>query len=103
MGGAVCGGQSYVQLDEEFQVSDADWKWLLAHTEFNEVELQDMLSGFRIEYPGGGIYRHQLEQMTGNAVMNIVFNCLDGDCNGYLDFKEFHQALQLPSAKTTNQ
>ena len=81
-----------MQLDEEFQVSDADWKWLLAHTEFNEVELQDMLSGnsliytlnlatlrmllwsgFRIEYPGGGIYRHQLEQMTGNAVMNIVF------------------------------
>ena len=76
-------------------MSDADWKWLLAHTEFNEVELQDMLSGnsviyytlylylvtlrmllcagFRIEYPGGGIYRHQLEQMTGNAVMNIVF------------------------------
>ena len=34
-----------MQLDEEFQVSDADWKWLLAHTEFNEVELQDMLSG----------------------------------------------------------
>ena len=30
-------------------------------------------AGFRIEYPGGGIYRHQLEQMTGNAVMNIVF------------------------------
>ena len=41
----ICSGQSYVQLDEEFQVSDADWKWLLAHTEFNEVELQDMLSG----------------------------------------------------------
>ena len=39
-----------MQLDEEFQVSDADWKWLLAHTEFNEVELQDMLSGNSLIY-----------------------------------------------------
>ena len=29
--------------------------------------------GFRDEYPGGGIYRHQFEQLTGNTVMNIVF------------------------------
>ena len=29
--------------------------------------------GFRVEYPGGGIYRHQLEQMTGNVVMNVIF------------------------------
>ena len=32
-----------------------------------------VLLGFRDEYPGGGIYRHQFEQWTGNVVMNIVF------------------------------
>ena len=65
--------QSYVQLDEEFAVSDADWKWLISHTEYTEQELQSMLFGFREEYPGGGIYRHQFEQMTGNTVMNVIF------------------------------
>ncbi len=35
------------------------------------------LLGFREEYPGGGIYRHQFEQWTGNVVMNIVFRYLD--------------------------
>lgn len=88
----------YEPLDEEFQVTDADWKWLLTHTEYVEQELRDMLhgqkinlnillsgssldsarafnniTGFRVEYPGGGIYRHQLEQMTGNVVMNVIF------------------------------
>ena len=33
----------------------------------------------------------------------MIFSCLDGDSNGYLDFKEFHQALLLLSAKTTDQ
>ena len=81
--------QSYVKLDEEFAVSDADWKWLISHTEYTEQELQSMLFGnfqvkyflklpniflgFREEYPGGGIYRHQFEQMTGNIVMNVIF------------------------------
>ena len=37
-------------------------------------------------------------------IINILFySCLDSDSNGYLDFKEFHQALQLLSAKTTDQ
>ena len=35
-------------------MSDADWKWLLAHTEFNEVELQDMLSGNTVIYSKSG-------------------------------------------------
>ena len=35
-------------------MSDADWKWLLAHTEFNEVELQDMLSGNSVIYSKSG-------------------------------------------------
>jgi len=30
-------------------------------------------------------------------------SCLDTDNNGYLDFKEFNQALQLLSSKTTEQ
>ena len=78
----------YEPLDEEFPVTDSDWKWLVTHTEYTEQELRDMLhglryyaqyscqhfySGFRVEYPGGGIYRHQLEQMTGNVVMNVIF------------------------------
>ena len=54
-------------------MSDADWNWLLCHTEYNDAELQSMLQGFKIEYPGGGIYRHQFEQLTGNTVMNVVF------------------------------
>ena len=71
-----------------------------------------------MEYPGGGIYRHQFEQLVGNTVMEVIFkwvltdqlilttlgsSCLDTDNNGYLDFKEFNQALQLLSAKTTEQ
>ena len=40
-----CSGKSYSHLDEEFQVSDADWNWLLSHTEFNDAELQTMLHG----------------------------------------------------------
>ena len=32
--------------------------------------------GFRDEYPGGGIYRHQFEQWTGNTVMNIIFKLI---------------------------
>ena len=35
----------YEPLDEEFQVTDADWKWLLTHTEYTEPELRDMLHG----------------------------------------------------------
>ena len=83
-----------MELDNEFLVSDSDWKWLLAHTDYREAELNDLLQGFfnsvyqcekctvtlcppipgfREEYPGGGIYRHQFEQWTGNVVMNIVF------------------------------
>ena len=66
-------GQGYSALDDEFQVSDADWNWLLSHTEYNDNELQTMFHGFKQEYPGGGIYRHQFEQLTGNTVMNVVF------------------------------
>jgi len=32
-----------------------------------------------------------------------LLSCLDTDNNGYLDFKEFNQALQLLSSKTTEQ
>ena len=82
---------SYVELDEEFLVSDSDWKWLLNHTEYSEPELHQLLQGsdppntptvvelcegFRDEYPGGGIYRHQFEQWTGNTVMNIIFKLI---------------------------
>ena len=35
----------YEPLDEEFQVTDADWKWLLTHTEYTEPELRNMLHG----------------------------------------------------------
>ena len=42
---SVCRSSGYTALDDEFQVSDADWKWLLAHTEYNESELQAMLNG----------------------------------------------------------
>jgi len=102
--GSVCGTDQYNSLeDEEFKLSDDDIKWLLAHTEYDEKELNQLLAGFRSEYPGGGIYRHQFEQLVGNTVMEVVFNCLDTDNNGYLDFKEFNQALQLLSSKTTEQ
>ena len=40
-----CRSSGYTALDDEFQVSDADWKWLLAHTEYNDSELQAMLNG----------------------------------------------------------
>ena len=36
---------AYVELDEEFKVSDSDWKWLLSHTDYTEGELNDMLYG----------------------------------------------------------
>ena len=36
---------SYVELDEEFVVSDSDWKWLLSHTEYSQQDLQCLLQG----------------------------------------------------------
>ena len=35
----------YEPLDEEFPVTDSDWKWLVTHTEYTEQELGDMLHG----------------------------------------------------------
>ena len=35
--------------------------------------LMPCFPGFRTEYPGGGIYRHQFEQLVGNTVMEVVF------------------------------
>ena len=35
--------------------------------------LMPWFPGFRTEYPGGGIYRHQFEQLVGNTVMEVVF------------------------------
>ena len=35
----------YEPLDDEFPVTDSDWKWLVTHTEYTEQELRDMLHG----------------------------------------------------------
>ena len=37
----------YEPLDQEFPVTDSDWKWLVTHTEYTEQELRDMLHGLR--------------------------------------------------------
>jgi hypothetical protein len=38
-----------------------------------QIPFKCFVPGFRHEYPGGGIYRHQFEQLTGQTVMQIVF------------------------------
>jgi len=35
----------------------------------------------------------------GKAMADMVFSVLDGDKNGYLDFKEFQQAIDLVGAR----
>merc|ERR1712018_984019 len=57
-----------------------------------------MLKGFNEDFPNGGVYRHQFveffsEALTGKKMADMVFSILDGDSNGYLDFKEFQQAV----------
>lgn len=60
-----------------------------------------------MDYPGGGIYRQQFEKFftTGNSgvMADLVFNTLDSDNNGYLDFKEFMLAVDLVAARTPDE
>ena len=35
----------------------------------------------------------------GKTMSDMVFSVLDGDQNGYLDFKEFQQAIDLVGAR----
>ncbi|XP_023331294.1 neuronal calcium sensor 2 isoform X2 [Eurytemora carolleeae] len=63
-----------------------------------------MLIGFREDFPAGGIFRHQFEEFfpeikMGKSMSDMVFSVLDGDHNGYLDFKEFQQAIDLVGAR----
>ena len=49
--------------------------------------------------------RHQFESFfpelnIGAAMADMVFSVLDGDHNGYLDFKEFQQAIDLVWRRT---
>ena len=129
-----------MELDNEFLVSDSDWKWLLAHTDYREAELNDLLQGFFLTM-STNLKNAQLPCVllsqdsersilvvgsTGISLNNgratlwwtsssgsfpiyglveifYVFSILDTDSNGYLDFKEFHQALLLLSTKSTEQ
>ncbi|XP_023331293.1 neuronal calcium sensor 2 isoform X1 [Eurytemora carolleeae] len=82
----------------------ADWNWMISHKGYEEKELAQMLIGFREDFPAGGIFRHQFEEFfpeikMGKSMSDMVFSVLDGDHNGYLDFKEFQQAIDLVGAR----
>ena len=87
---------------------------------YDERELYEMLRGFQEDFPDGGIYRFQFESFfpdmkAGKNMGDMVFRCenlfgeyctwtiissvLDADHNGFLDFKEFQQAIDLVGAR----
>jgi len=77
---------------------------MVTHKGYEETVLYEMLKGFQEDFPNGGIFRHQFESFfpevnTGKQMCDMVFSVLDSDHNGYLDFKEFQQAIDLVGAR----
>merc|ERR1711997_114403 len=81
-----------------------DWQWMVNHKGYDERELYEMLRGLQEDFPDGGIFRYQFESFfpdmkMGKNMADMVFSVLDSDHNGYLDFKEFQQAIDLVGAR----
>lgn len=78
-------------------------QWLLNHTSYNEQEIRQLYLGFTLDFPLGGISRREFEKCftTKNAqkMSDVVFKTLDADGSGYLDLKEFFQAIELVGAR----
>ena len=85
-------------------IPDETLQWLQNHTQYNEQEIRQLYLGFSLDFPLGGISRREFEKCftTKNAqkMSDVVFKTLDADGSGFLDLKEFFQAIELVGARS---
>lgn len=92
-------------------LSKVDVDFLLAHTHYDESEINEWYKGFMQDCPKGRLSPIKFVDMynmffpSGNAQQfcEHVFRTFDTDKNGYIDFKEFLLAIDVTSAGTAEE
>merc|ERR1712154_194632 len=83
----------------------SDLDWLIDHTKYNEQTILEWHKGFRLDCPDGKltaasfrkIYRKCFPSENMEEFSDHVFRTFDKDKNGFIDFKEFLQAIDITS------
>ncbi|CAB3225085.1 unnamed protein product [Diatraea saccharalis] len=90
------------------KLTKEDMDFLKTHTSYDETTIKEWYKGFKQDCPNGRLTPAKFVDMykmffpSGNAVefCDHVFRTFDMDKNGYIDFKEFLQAIHVTSSGT---
>ena len=98
-----------VNSKKKNSISPKDMDFLKANTRFDEECILEWYQSFHKDCPTGKITKEEFVKIYevyfphGNSVqfVNNFFRTTDKDNNGYIDFKEFLQTMNIINAGTT--